>query len=128
MKRSRIKPQNTVLALLVLTVFLLSMSCVWAQSVPKTSTNLSSTIAVTNTFQQVQGQANGRQGCTIQNLTSADSQWVYFGACASASKGASVLLAPGQSVSCNLPGGNLVLSDPICITGTSGDAFFANFQ
>jgi hypothetical protein len=122
------KPQITLLALLALTVFLLRLNAVWAQSIPKTSTNLSGTIAVTNTFQQIQGQANGRQGCTIQNVTSADSQWVYFGTCTSASKGASVLLAPGQSVNCNLPGSNLVLSDPVCITGTSGDSFFANFQ
>jgi hypothetical protein len=116
------------LLVLSLAVFLFSMNAVWAQSIPKPSINLSGTIATTNTFQQIQGQNGGRNGCTVQNITTSDNQWVYFGACASATKASSVLLAPGQSVSCSLPGSDIVLSDTVCITGTGADSFFANFQ
>ncbi|HEX3747580.1 MAG TPA: hypothetical protein VHW09_26780 [Bryobacteraceae bacterium] len=119
---------NARLVLLALAVLMLSIGSVWAQSVPKTSTNLSGTITTTGTFQQIQGQANGRQGCTITDNTVSDNQWVYFGTCANATQATAVPLYPGQSVNCNLPGGNLVLSDPVCITGTTGDTFFANFQ
>jgi hypothetical protein len=130
-------PQRTVLALLTLAVFLLSMTCVWAQSIPVPSNNLSGTITTTNTFQSIQAQANNRNGCAVQNgvnpLTgNGDFMWVYFdksnsSGCSAATKAASVLLAPGQPVNCAVAS-NIVLKDQVCITGTSGDTFFANFQ
>lgn len=99
-----------------------------------TSTNLSGTIAVTNTFQSIQAAntSNTRKGCLIQNNGS-NTMWVFFGPIGSASKGASYQIAPasasaaGQAISCaNGAGG--VAQDQVSITGTSGDAFTANFN
>ena len=63
--------------------------------------------------------------------TSTDTMWVYFDAtnsanCSAATKAGSFTLIPGQSMNCNV--GTIVLNDEVCITGTSGDAFAANFQ
>ena len=91
------------------------------------STNLSGSIAVTNTFQSIQAQKNNRLGCTVQNL-GANAMYVYFGSIAGAATTASAKLNAGQSVNCTLAGINYVLRDQVSITGTSGDAFFANFQ
>ena len=89
-----------------------------------TTTNLSSTIAVTNTFQSIQV-ATVRNGCTIQN-NSARTMWVYFGPIGSATQGASVQIATGSLASCVM--GGIVLNDQISITGTAGDAFYAGVQ
>jgi len=116
-------------ALLVCAALLLSISCVWsahAQSIPAQSTNFSSVIASTNTFQVIQGTTNNRKGCLIQN-NGTHTMYVYFGALASATTSNSAQLIPGQAISCAI-NGNLVVQDAISITGTSGDAFFANFQ
>jgi hypothetical protein len=98
-----------------------------AQVIPVTSNNLSTTVASTNTFQSIQVSTNNRIGCTIQN-NGANAMWVYFGPIAKATKSTSVQLAVGQSVSCQLPNLQYVIKDQVSITGTSGDAFFANFQ
>ena len=99
-----------------------------AQTVPVPSKNLSGTITTTNTFQLVQSQSANRLGCTIQNnatAASGDVMWVFFGS--TPSKAAAVQLAPGQSVSCVVEAA-IVVSDPVYITGTAGDAFYANFE
>jgi hypothetical protein len=116
-------------ALLVWAVFLLSISCVWsahAQSIPKLSTNLSGTITTTNTFQSIQGQNNGRNGCLIIN-GGTHPMYPYFGPLTSATTATAAPLPVGQGISCAI-NGNLVVQDAISITGTSGDLFFANFQ
>jgi hypothetical protein len=95
-------------------------------SLPLASINLSGTVSVTNTFQSIQGQTNNRQGCTIQN-NGTHSMYAYFGACANATTRNSALLNTGQSLFCSV-GGNTVLIDQVCITGTAGDVFYANFQ
>jgi hypothetical protein len=126
---------NAKLALLGATILFLSVSRVWAQIAPVPSNNLSDTIAVSNTFQAIQGKANNRLGCTIQNnatVASGDLMWVFFDKsnsanCSAATKGASVSLQPGQAVNCMVNTDN-VLGDQICITGTATDHFFANFQ
>jgi len=127
---------KTALALMVLVVLMLAATAIWAQSVPVASNNQSGTIAVTNTFQPVQMQTNNRIGCTIQNglnpLTSSRVMYVFFDKtnsanCSAATEAASVTLAPGQPTYCAVALG-YVLKDQICITGTSGDPFFANFQ
>lgn len=100
-------------------VFLLAWS-------PLTSKNLSSTISVTNTFQSLQAATAGRNGCLIQNNGS-HTMWVFFGPIASATATTSFVLPAAQSVSCAV-GGLGVLIDQVSITGTSTDAFFANFQ
>ena len=92
------------------------------------STNASSTIAVTNTFQSIFTASvvrTGRVSCTVQN-NGTNTMWVFYGPIANATKGASVTLIAGQSTNCNI--GGIVLKDQVSITGTSGDAFFAAQQ
>lgn len=101
---------------------------------PLASGNFSGTIAITNTFQSIQTVNQSRHGCAIQNRStnnSSDTMWVYFdptnsSGCSAATKAGSFTLTPGQSANCNV--GTIILSDQICITGTSGDGFAANFQ
>src|SRR5690349_7848737 len=76
----------------------------FAQTHPTTlgTTNASVTIATGNTFQSilssVQVNTQARQSITIQNNnTNNDNCWLYIGATASATKGTSILLAPGGS-------------------------------
>ncbi len=96
---------------------------------PLTSSNLASSIAVTNTFQSIQVATGGRNGCTIQNQSTANTMWVYFGAIGGATKAKSFLLdtSHGLAISCSV-GGLGVLTDQVSITGTSGDLYNANFQ
>jgi len=115
---------------------LLFASPSWAQQVIQTqplgntSTNASSTITVTNTFQSIFAQSTsdrGRTGCTIQNNSvGGNNMFVFFGAIASATSPTSVQLTPGQSVNCEV--GGIVLKDQVSITGTAGDQFFAAQQ
>ncbi len=93
------------------------------------SNNLSGTIAVTDTFQSIQAYNSDRSGCLIQNHSIANAMWVYFGPVASATKDASFMLDAGHAlqISCSV-GGTSVLRDQVSITGTSADAFAANFQ
>jgi len=115
-------------ATLVTAAFMLAMSVVWsahAQTVPVGSMNLSGSIAITNTFQSIQGQTNNRQGCAIQN-NGTHTMYVYIGSGAP-STATSAQLSAGQSLICGVTG-NTVAKDAISITGTSGDTFYANFQ
>ena len=100
----------------------------FAQTLPVASINLSGTIATTNTFQSIQAKTNNRQGCAIQNnSTTSHNMYVYFGTITNATTSNSVVLQPGQGLSCN-SGSNIVVRDPVSIAGTSGDPFYANFQ
>lgn len=93
--------------------------------ITRTTRILSSTVAVTNTFQTIEAANISRCGGTIQNNGS-NTMYVYPGPVASATKAASIVLSPGQSVSLIAPG--VVMGDEINITGTAGDAFYAGFQ
>jgi hypothetical protein len=84
--------------------------------------NESGTITVTNTFQQVFPANTNRLDCLIQN-TSADTQWVFSGAVASATKGTSITLAAGQAYYCAFNG--ITYQGIVSITGTATDAFYA---
>ena len=86
------------------------------------STNGSTTITLTNTFQSV-FVAVKRGGCAIQN-NGTHTMWVYFGAIANATKAGSVVLSGGNMANCNV--GNTTLVDQVSITGTTGDAFYAD--
>jgi hypothetical protein len=98
------------------------------------SGNLSGSIAVTGTFQSIQKKNLSRIGCAIQNQgtnASSDTMWVYYDPtnstnCSAATKAGSFTLIPGQPLNCNI--GTIVLNDQVCITGTGGDSFAANFQ
>lgn len=96
---------------------------------PLTSTNLSGTVTTTNTFQSIQTSTAGRKGCTIQNQSSTDPMWVFFGPIGSATKATAFQLdaTHGEAISCAV-GGLGVLTDQVSITGTSTDAYVANFQ
>lgn len=105
---------------------LLMPACALAQTLPVTSSNLSSTIASTNTFQSIQGQNNGRNGCTIQD-NGTHTMYVFFGPIANATTSNSVTLNTGQSLTCEGTS-RTVLRDQVSITGTAGDSYYANFQ
>ena len=94
--------------------------------IPAYSTNLSGTITTTNTFQLVQPATGTRKGCLIQDQSATDDMWVFFGACSAATKATSVVLQPLNGVNCAANG--VLVLDSVCITGTSGDTFLANFQ
>lgn len=93
-----------------------------------TSSNNSSTVAVTNTFQSIWA-ANtgnrGRAGCTLQN-NGTNNMRVFFGPITNATANNSIVMVPGAAVYCQVFG--IVLQDQVSITGTSGDAFFAAQQ
>ena len=98
---------------------------------PVTSTNASATITVTSTFQSLQAVNTSRMGCLIQNNGS-NTMYVFFGPIASATKATSFQIVPPggsgpNSISCATGTGG-ALGDQVSITGTSGDAFTANFQ
>lgn len=97
------------------------------------TSNMSSTVAVTNTFQSVFAAPDltknqKRSACTIQNntATGANAMYVFFGPIANATTANSVKLSQGQPVNCNV--GGITLQDQVSITGTSGDAYYAAQQ
>jgi hypothetical protein len=96
---------------------------------PLTSTNAAGSIAVTSTFQSIQVSTAGRNGCLIQNQSTTNPMWVYFGAIGGATKAKSFLLdsTHGLAISCSV-GGLGVLTDQVSITGTAADLYNANFQ
>lgn len=97
-----------------------------AVSVPTGSTtNLSGTVAVTNTFQSVQSANAARCGGLIQN-NGLNPMYVFFGPLANAAKAKAVVLAAGVTMPLTAPG--VCVMDEICITGTAGDAFYCGVQ
>ena len=109
------------------------MALASAQSRPTTraTLNVAVTIATGNTFQSiltaVASGGNARQSVTIQNNnTNNDSCWLFIGPTASATKGASILLAPGGSYQRYYP---YVPSDNIAATcTTSNDTLYLDWQ
>lgn len=94
-----------------------------------TTSNVSSTIAVTNTFQSLwiaDTSTTGRSSCAIQNKGTADPMYVYFGAIAGATIAKSIKLTTNAVLNCSVFGA--ILKDQVSITGTSGDAFYAAQQ
>jgi hypothetical protein len=92
-----------------------------------TSTNLSGTIAVSNTFQSIQTANAARRGGTIQNNGAAN-MFVFFGPITNASLTNSFIIPPGQSIQLGAPSVPGALTDQVSITGTATQAFVANFQ
>lgn len=88
--------------------------------------NQSSTVAVTNTFQQIfaaSTNTTGRVSCTIQN-TGTNSMYVYFGATADATIAKSVKLIAGQATSCDT--NDIVIKTAVQITGTATETYYAS--
>lgn len=99
------------------------------QPLPRQTTNASSTISVTDTFQQIwplQDTPGGvtRSACAIQN-NGTHTMWVFSGS-GTATKGTSVVLPAGAMYSCASSG--VVTVSAISVTGTAGDAFFAGLE
>lgn len=121
--------------LIIGSLLLLSVGIVVAQNpvitqpYPVTSSNASSTIAVTNTFQSIWAASTantGRSSCAIQNKGATDPMYVFFGPIADATIAKSVKLTSSTMVNCSVFG--VILRDQISITGTATDAFFAAQQ
>jgi hypothetical protein len=88
-----------------------------------------STVAVTNTFIQVpDSNLGGRNGCTIQYL-GGNTGYVYFGTnTAPSGVTTSFQLSGTLGRVMNCQAGGIVLTDPIWVTGTSGDTFVVSIQ
>lgn len=93
------------------------------------SQNVSGTVTVGGTFQQIIPSAAGtRKGCIVQNPTTAtEILSVFFGPTASATTGKSVTLVAGAMVSCTTGTGQV--PDAVNVTATTaGHSFMAAFQ
>lgn len=88
-------------------------------------TNVSSTVAVTNTFQALLAANANRLDCTIQN-TGTNAMYVFFGAAASATIATSAKLVAGQSAYCTVF--NSTYQGAVSITGTATETFYAVYQ
>jgi len=105
----------------------LALSVASARAQQGTATTIANgTIVITSTFQQILAGNGTRRGCTIQNQGS-HVMYVYPGVTTAATTAASLLLQPGQTFLCQATGSS-VITDPISMTGTSGDAWVANEQ
>jgi hypothetical protein len=94
---------------------------------PVTSQNISTTITSGGSFQTLTAANQARNGCLIQNPTTAtEPLYVYFGS-GTASVAASFSLAPGAAVSCSFNGA--VATDAIQVEATTtSHAFTAQIQ
>jgi hypothetical protein len=111
--------------LIVCIALLLSTAAAQAQLHGATTTTVNSTISVTNAFQAALAANTGRAACVLQN-TGTHTMYVYFGVLASATTSNGFQIAPGQTISCNVPG--VVLQDAVNITGTAGDGYIVTSQ
>lgn len=117
--------------LLALFLFLAGAQLAFAQAITTTvpaarqTTNASSSIAVTNTFQDIWSAQASRVNCGIQN-NGTNTMWVFNGLAAAATKNSSVILAPGQYYNCATSG--VVATSALSITGTSGDVYYAGLD
>lgn len=115
-----------------LLAFVSAAYAVATQPQPVVSTNVSGTVAVTNTFQSVVPANSLNKGCLVQN-TGSNLMFVYFGPIAGATKAKSFQLrAPGTGiqggwVSC-ATGTGAVITDQVSVTGVATDTFTAAYQ
>lgn len=91
----------------------------------RSSTNASSTIAVTNTFQAVFSASTSRKNCLIQNNGS-NNMYVYFGTIANATIANSIILQPSWGLNC--AAGGVINTDAVSITGTATEVYYASQQ
>lgn len=96
---------------------------------PVTTTSASGTVTLGGTFQSVLASNAGRNGCTIENPTTAtEALYVFFGPNGSATTAKAISLAAGSSVTCAV-GGLAVATDNVSVTATTtSHAFVANSQ
>lgn len=83
-----------------------------------TSTQIGSTVTTHGTFQAALAASASRKGCLIVN-SSADTEYVFFGATGSATTSNAAPVAAGGAVSC--VSGGIVLQDNIAISSQNTD-------
>jgi hypothetical protein len=85
-----------------------------------TTTPTGYTVTTANTFQSVLAASATRKGCLLQNTNAGggDVEYVFFGSNASATKGASIQVAPGGAVNC-ATGSGQVLTDNVSVTSVA---------
>ena len=88
-----------------------------------TTTMTSGAITTQNTFQSVLASSGTRKGATLQNTSTSDILYVFFGANGSATKAGSFQINPGLMISAST-GSGVVLTDNI--SATCADATPAN--
>ena len=99
---------------------------------PQSTVNVSGTISVTDTFQEILPSKIGvppaqlRHNCSIQNNGS-HTMYVFFGPIASATEAKSFQVAPSGTIYCGGPV-SITAQDQVSITGTSGEAFTATWD
>lgn len=104
----------------------LAQQAVVTSPASRVTTNASSTIAVTDTFQQIWATQTNRVNCGIQN-NSTGTMWVWTGpAGGTPTKATSVVLAPGTYLNCATSG--VVVASAVWITGTAGGEFYAGLD
>lgn len=86
---------------------------------PLTNTQTPGTVTTHGTFQAALAASGTRNGCLIQN-TSADTEYIFFGATGSATTSNAFKLGASQSISCSV-GGLGVATDNIAITSAVTD-------
>lgn len=99
-------------------------NCSPSAPVGATSNPINGTIAVTNTFQSLVTVNPSRRGCTFQNQ---GTHTMYFSVAGSPTLANALQVVPGGYYYCSGPS-NIVVTDPIQITGTAGDAFAGEWQ
>lgn len=102
----------------------LCTNCSPSAPIGAASNPVNGTIAVTNTFQSLIGLNAGRKGCIFQNQ---GTHTMYFSVAGSPTLANSLQVAPGGFFVCS-GNSNVVVTDAVQITGTSGDAFAGNWQ
>ena len=113
--------------LILAALMALAPAAAWAQTQPVTSLNASGTVAAGGTFQTVFAADPSRNGCLIQNPTTAtEALYVNVGSAAPATAN-SFSIAAGATFSCNVAGH--VLTDKVTLeAATTGHAFTAVAQ
>lgn len=102
----------------------LCTNCSPSAPIGASSNPTNGTVAVTNTFQTLVAQNSSRKGCIFQNQ---GTHTMYFSLQSVPTLAGSVQVPPTFFFYCSGPS-NVVVTDTISITGTSGDAFAGNWQ
>jgi hypothetical protein len=87
--------------------------------------SVNGTIAVTDAFQSLLALNPARKGCQFQNQ---GTRVQYYTTAPSPTEAAAFQVPPGALYNCVSPGSNVVSTDQVWVTGTSGDAFAGSWQ
>ncbi len=99
-------------------------NCSPSAPIGASSNPVNGAIATTNTFQTLITQNSSRRGCTFQNQGSHN---MYFSVASSPTLANSLIIPPNGIYNCS-GSSNVVLTDTVQVTGTSGDSFAGQWQ